>query len=260
MKWFFPLLLLCPAPCHAQLTTDQRMADFRNLADLYARRYAAIQWKLDLLNFDVLNLSPWMSRIPSVANDLDFYDLLVEYVSDLQDAHDQYILPSDFEAYLGFTVDIYDGTVLIDSIDRSILPARLYPFQVGDQLATVDGQDAASLVKGFSKYVTGGNPRTVQRFAAQLITDRYQAEYPYAHELGDSATIVLQRLNGNTETYTIPWQKSGTALTALGPSVGPHTNSIPGQAHDTVPFYQQFLSQVRNYALPGRINVLVECL
>src|SRR5258707_12252768 len=92
------LFALLAAVCPAQLTTDQRMADFRNLVDLYARRYAPIQWKQKLLNFDVLNLRPWSDRIGAISNDLDFYDLMVEYVSDLQDAHDQYYLPSDFEA------------------------------------------------------------------------------------------------------------------------------------------------------------------
>ena len=36
------LLALFALVSPAQLTTDQRIADFRNMADLYARRYAAI--------------------------------------------------------------------------------------------------------------------------------------------------------------------------------------------------------------------------
>src|SRR5213078_1129397 len=101
------LLSLFAALGSAQLTTEQRLVDFRNMADLYARRYAAIPWKQTVVNFDALNLKPWMDRVGAVTNDLDFYDLMVEYVSDLQDAHDQYLVPSDFEAWLGFGVDIY---------------------------------------------------------------------------------------------------------------------------------------------------------
>ena len=37
------LLALFALVSPAQLTSDQRLADFRNMADLYARRYAAIE-------------------------------------------------------------------------------------------------------------------------------------------------------------------------------------------------------------------------
>src|SRR5260370_19089454 len=90
------LLVLLAAASNAQLTTDQRTADFRNLADTYARRYAPGPWKKTLFNYDLLDLKPWLTRVAAVSNDLDFYDLMVEYVSDLQDAHDQYFLPTDF--------------------------------------------------------------------------------------------------------------------------------------------------------------------
>jgi hypothetical protein len=240
----------------AQLTTDQRLADFRNMADLYARRYSAIQWKQQAVNFNALDLTTWLPRVAAVNNDLDFYDLMVEYVSDLVDAHDQYQVPSDFEAYLGFTVDIYDGKYLIDSIDPLTIDPGTYPFQVGDQLVSVDGFSAADLVKRFSKYVTGGNPRTIQRLAAELITDRIQAEYPYAVNVGDSATVVILRQGGNTETYTIPWNKTGTPLKGLGASPGPKTQAVAKPSARPAPYYQQWLQQLHNYELPGRINVL----
>ena len=251
------LLALSAFVSSAQLTTNQRLADFQNLADTYARRYAAIQWKQTELNFNALDLTTWLPRVSAVTNDLDFYDLMVEYVSDLVDAHDQYLIPSDFEAYLGFTVDLYDGKAVIDSIDFTTLNGQIYPFQVGDQLVSVDGVTAADLIKRLSKYVTGGNPRTIQRLAAELITDRIQAEYPYAVNVGDSATVVILRQNGNTETYTIPWNKLGTPLTGLGASPGPKTTALAAKPLTRgTPYYQQWLQQHHNYTLPGRNNVL----
>lgn len=257
---------------HAQLTTDQRQADFRSLVDLYSRRYAPIAWKQELFNFNVLDLSPWTGRVAQVTNDLDFYDLLFEYVSDLQDAHDQYQLPSDFEAQLGFTVDLYDGKVVVDSIDPSVLSTAAFPIQVGDEVVSVDGESAADWVQALSKYVSGGNPRTVQRLAAGLITDRLQAEDPYAVRIVASATVVILDQTGSRKTYTIPWSKSGTPLTSLGASAGPQlprpipprrilaasrarrkTEAAQGA---TPPYYQQFLQQFHQYFLPGRINVL----
>lgn len=253
------LLALFASLGSAQLTTDQRLADFRNLADVYARRYSAIDWKKTAFNVDALNLQPWLARVSAVTNDLDFYDLMVEYVSDLVDAHDQYLVPSDFEATLGFTVDIYDGKLLIDSVDLSQLNGTIYSFQKGDQLVSVDGVAAADLVTHFSKFVTGGNPRTIQRLAAELITDRIQLEYPHAVDVGDTATVVILRQSGDTQTYTIPWVKSGTPLTGLGASTGLKTTAAvakPLPQASRVPYYVQMLQHIHNYTLPGRVNVL----
>jgi hypothetical protein len=225
---------------------------------LYARRYSPTQWKKNVIGFDLLNLAPWNARIAAVTNDLDFYDLLVEYVSDLQDAHDQYLLPTDFEAYLGFSSDIYDGKVMIDFIDRDTLDPTAYPFQVGDQLISVDGQAALDLVKKFSKYVTGANPRTVQRFAAELITDRIEAEYPYATQVGDTATVVILRQNGNTETYNIPWTKIGTPLTSLGASPGP-TMSLQKHVQTSssnVATAQQMMRHMENFTFTQPVAVV----
>ena len=252
------LFVLFSAAGFAQLSTDQRAADFRNLYDLYARYYAPAQWKKDLLQYDLLNLSPWMDRIQGVTNDLDFYDVMIDYVASLQDAHDQYIVPSDFDAYLGFYVDIYDGKLLIDQIDRTVLSSATYPFQVGDQLVSVDGKSGSDLLTLFSKYQTGANARTQQRFAAMLITERYQGYYPHAPEVGDMATVVIQRQSGATETYNIPWQKIGTPLTTLGASPGPTTVSAQAQARRVAaktPIYQKLLEQMHDYSTPKIVAV-----
>src|SRR5262249_31458556 len=203
--------------------------------------------------------SPWLPRISAVSNDLDFYDLMVEYVSNLQDAHDGYYIPSDFDADLGFGVDLYDGKVLVDSIDRSVLPVKQFPFEIGDEVVSVDGKSAADLVKIFSKYVSGGNPRTVARLAAQLITDRVQEEYPRAHEIGDTATVVILRQNGTNETYTITWKKYGTPLITLGAGAGPRASlqeELPPQRHSGVPLYWQGLQRLRNLEVQSRFYPL----
>lgn len=49
-------------------------------------------------------------------------------MASLNDAHDYIAFPTLFSASLGFSVDIYDGKVLIDAINRTTLPASQYPF------------------------------------------------------------------------------------------------------------------------------------
>lgn len=93
----------------AQLTTPQRVDDFRFLAGLYNKQYAPYEWKRDTAQFDMLRLSPWLDRVNAAKDDLEHYEICIEYVASLQDAHSSFRMPSLFVAQLGFGVDIYEG-------------------------------------------------------------------------------------------------------------------------------------------------------
>ena len=89
------------AVAHAQdaLTSGQRVADLNQLASFYAKNYA-LEWKRDTIGFDLLNLKPWLRRIHQ-ADDLDFQEVLIDYVASLNDAHDYIAFPTMFSASLG---------------------------------------------------------------------------------------------------------------------------------------------------------------
>ncbi len=202
------------------LTPSQKDADFRYLVSLYATYYAPLNWKNQLFQFDALNIKPWLARVSATTSDLDFYEVEAAYISSLNDTHVQFTLPSDFAAQLGFGVDIYDGALLIDTINRALLPVGQYPFGIGDELISIDGEDAVALTDKLSKYVPQGNPRAARRQGAQRLTSRFQSRFPHATDLRDSATVVIRRQTGATETYTISWIKTGTPLEA-GPIPSP---------------------------------------
>src|SRR5260370_34301141 len=176
------------------------------LAGLYAKNYPPSEWKRDVIHFDLYDIKPWLDQINLSKTDLEFYDICVNYVVSLQDSHDEFTLPSDFLAYLHLDIDIYDGKTLIDGIDRFYLPSRNYPFQTGDEIVSVDGKATQDLIKAYTPFAANGsgNPSSRKRLAADAIIFREQFFFPRAHEIGDSATIVVMRQNGNTETYTIP--------------------------------------------------------
>ncbi len=221
-KLILSLILFASSTLRAQnLTPAQKDADFRYLASLYSTYYAPVDWKKQLFNFDVLAIKPWLDRAVQTKTDLDFYEVCVEYVAGLNDTHDHFSLPSDFVASLGFSVDIYDGVLLIDSINRTMLPLKDYPFVIGDRLLSVDGLDAQPLLQDFAVYAAWGNPSAAKRLAAARITTRPQSLMPHATDvIGQSATVVIERQTGATETYTIPWTTSGTPL-VVGPVPSP---------------------------------------
>ena len=100
---------------------------------------------------------------------LDFYEVCSDSVASFEDTHSGFSLPSDFVARLGFTVDIFDGAVLIDSLNRTMLPVRDFPFVAGDEVVSVDGVNVENLIQQFIKYAPQGNIRAARRLAAARI-------------------------------------------------------------------------------------------
>ena len=215
------LLLAGALAGQAQMSREQRLFDFQSLAAQFAKRYAPYEWKMQTLGFDLLSIRPWLDRVAGVPDDLAYYETCIDYVSSLQDGHLAYLLPSDFSASLGFGVDLYDGKPLIESISRTRLPSRTYPFEIGDELVSIDGVTAADLINAFTKYQQAGNPLSSRRSAAQLLTIRVQDLMPHAPEIGGTASVVILRQNGATETYDIPWTKTGVPLLYAGPVITP---------------------------------------
>jgi hypothetical protein len=208
-------------PAAAQMTREQKLADFQQLAAVYAKNYAPYEWKRDALGFDLFRIGPWLERAARSKDDLEFYDVCIEYVASLNDAHDGFELPSGFYASLGFSADLYDGQVVIDRISRTTLPLKDYPFAIGDELVSLDGKPAEEWILANWKYSIAANDRSTRRTAAGFITYRPQVYIPRAHEIGESASVVIRRENGGEETYTIPWQKHGRPITVVGPAPSP---------------------------------------
>jgi hypothetical protein len=221
------LFVVCCTPAFCQLTPTQKIADFTALAALYDKNYEPYEFKRDVIGFDLLNLTPWLAQVTATKDDLSFYDVCVRYVASLQDSHDEFILNADFEAFVPFTVDIYDGKVIVDFIDRSTLPSKTFPFQVGDLLVSVDGTTMTDWITKLQPYTVNGSANQVSRnrLAASMVLDRYQGFYPFATQVGTTASIVVKRQNGNMETYAVPWQIFGTPLAGDGAVPNPTTSA-----------------------------------
>ena len=243
-KLFLITTVLAVSAVAQNLTPAQKEADFRYLASLFSTYYAPADWKEQLFGVDVLNIQPWLDKVAKTQTDLDFYEVCVDYVASLNDSHDQFSMTSDFVARLGFTTDVYDGSLLIDSINRTLLPSKNYPFTFGDELISVDGVDAKQILASYLKYAPQGNPSAARRIAAARLTIRPQSVMPHATEVGDTANVVIRRLNGNSETYTIPWSKTGTPLT-VGPVPSPKSVKQPQPRLASEPDYMAPLRELQ---------------
>lgn len=238
----------------AQLTTEQKLLDFEHLASQFAKNYGPYEWKRDFAGFDLFQLGPWMDRVRATRDDLEFYELMKAYTVAFDDAHVSYSVPSNFEARLHFTTDIYDGRVLVDSINRARLPVTEFPFRTGYEVVSVDGKTAEEWIREFSRYQTAANPRSTRRVAAGLIPIRRQSLYPRAHEVGEVATVVLRRFDGGLETYRIPWAKSGLPLRVVGPAPlpGAQSKAVERALIAEKPEYLRFLERLQRVEVAPR--------
>ncbi|MFN7923327.1 MAG: S41 family peptidase [Bryobacteraceae bacterium] len=242
----------------AQLSPQQKVDDFRSLVALYAKQYGPYEWKRDAFGYDLLDIKPWLDRIGRTTDDISYYEVLVEYVASLHDSHDLFTLPSLFIARLGFSCDIYDGKPVIDVMDRTLLPAARYPFGIGDEVVSIDGKPADQIIEELSKFNNNAQPGARRRAVAAWLGTRQQALLPRAHEVGDAAMVVIRRASGDLESYSIPWSKTGTPLTAVGPVIDPKTRivrvafqaSSPGQDFSDWPAYMRPLLAMGDVSVP----------
>lgn len=217
MKRILALLLCLTSSGFAALTREQKIFDFTVLAQTFAANYGPYHWKVRALNFDVMNLRPWLARVEATQNDIEYLEVLVDYIASLKDGHAALSFYASYRATLGFSVDLYDGKVLIEAINRTQQPLSRFPAVIGDELVSMDGVPADQLVTRFEKYQMTGNPRATRRFAASLLTVRPQSIMPSAASIGDTVEVEVRRAaTGELEKYTLPWTKTGIAFTDLG--------------------------------------------
>lgn len=242
------LYLTAALACFSQMTPEQKSADFTQLAANFAKNYGPMQWKRDALNFDLLKIQPWLDRVAQTTTDLDFYELCVQYIASLDDAHSGFYLPANFTAQLPFSADLYDGKAMVDELSP-ILEGSNLNIRIGDEVLSIDGTRAGDLITSLMPYATAANPVSTRRYAAALLTVRPQQIMPHAVDVGDTAMVTLRHQNGDVETLQVPWMKSGEGITVVGPVISPDSANVSkphSASQDAGP-----LAKLRHMALPS---------
>ena len=216
--------ILFPALCFGQLSSDQRVQDFQDLAATFSKHYAFYEWKRDAVKFDGLDLTPWLARVRASKDDVEFWSICAQYVASYRDSHSAFQIPSDYAAKLGFSVDLYDDKVLVDSIDATAFKTKA-PVQIGDELVALDGKLMTDLITDIASQVGDGNPISGRRFAASLVVSRRQDLYPRAYQISDKASLLIHRRDGSTDTVVLPWIVTASPYTLAGPVPTPRTAS-----------------------------------
>jgi hypothetical protein len=112
--------------------------------------------------------------------------------------------------------------VLIDTINRTLLPQAQFPFGVGDELVALNGEPVQGLIESFRKITSSANSRSRDRLAAARIAVRPQNALPHASSVGDAAMASIRLAStGTLNDYLIRWTKTGVGIDAEGPVPSP---------------------------------------
>ena len=213
-------LLVC-TNLFAALTEEQRVQDFQTVASIYAKSYGPANWKIQALGVNLFDTDGWLKRVRAAKDDLEHAQILMEYVASFQDTHSRLTMVSNFSTQLGFFCDLYDGKVVIDLVNRTLLPVADYPFVAGDELVSVDGRPAIEIARELTKTFGYGNPRALLRIGVQRVTSVGQSGWPRAVDYPDESEVVIRRQSGDVERYKMKWIKSGYPVRTLGSSPTP---------------------------------------
>jgi hypothetical protein len=252
------LISVC-SPADASLSTDQKISDFLNLAGVFAKRYAFLEWKQKALGYNGLDVAPWLAQVRATKTDLEFFDLCAKYTAGFQDSHISFVLESTFQAFVPLSADIYSGKIVIDSIDRTALPEKGYPFQIGDEIVSINAAPVKRLYDNLAPLIGNGNMATSARFAADALFFHDQSVVPDSSNIPAYANVETVDANGVHTLRTLNWNKSGMAYTQVGPVPSPAVTRSARVLRDqvqstagnqTVPVWQQRLMSLRNFRLP----------
>lgn len=208
-----------------------------------------------------LDIAPWLAQVRETKSDLEFFDVCAKYVAGFQDSHIAFILESSFYAYLPIGADIYSGRIVIDSIDRKALPEKSYPFQVGDEIVSINAAPVKRLFDKLTPLMGNGNMATSQRFGADALFYHDQAVVPDSSDIKSYANVETVNSKGVHDVRTLKWSKFGIPYTNVGPVPSPAIaapeRSLGGTSAVNVganpaPRWEQRLKALRSFRLPRR--------
>jgi hypothetical protein len=240
------LALVGATPAYAALSAEQRAMDFNQLVNIFERNYAPLRYKKESIGLDWKALvSQYSAKVTQARSDGEFYRILAQFLSNLEDAHVSAVIPSSHKATLGFLSDYVEGKVLIESIDRLRLPKELFPLNVGDQVLSIGGQPVEQVMEEMAKIGKTGNALSTKRIAAARLTSRREAAGLVIPK-GVTTITALPRGAAQPITVTATWIVSGTPVIDLDDLAGLMEGGATDNAISNSESGTELLSRLRN--------------
>ena len=201
------------APLAAQTESEntlmrtKMLADIDTMHDLFAIRYAPMEWKQ---HFAAWTLEAATETAKARVMELEtpttkeFHRILRDFCHSMKDYHVSIYFHSTEQAHLPFDVMGAEGRYFVSHIDESVLSKSVFPFEVGDEILSFGfrpiGDVIAELVATEER---GATAETDQRMAEMTLTHRVGAKGHYVPKGGIRVTGKTQ--NGQTQSVQLLW-------------------------------------------------------
>lgn len=202
------LALLFPVFVFGQtFTKTERLEDFDQLVSWIQDDYGPLQHKRETLGLNFEHITEiYRHDVEATESDQEFRSLLLRYVGEFRDAHFALRYPSKVTSTLGFTTDLVDGKVVIDSIDRNILSKSLFPFKRGDEVISIDGELVLEKANELSRYFGVSFDRTGLRLGVYVLAMRPGNRLPTPR--GETKWVIKSRRSQKVKEVILNWRSS----------------------------------------------------
>jgi hypothetical protein len=192
------------------LTVEEKLRDLDQLVTTLSSGYGPLKYKEQELGIRLPEVRErYAEKIRQSRSNAEFYYLLSEMVSDFRDSHFGAIVPSSRNAKLGFSTDLVDGKVLIDSITRKDLPESVFPFQRGDEIVEWNGKPVLEEVSGLMRTVPAGYELTRKRRATMSLGDRPASRFRLPAQ-DEKVTLKVRRGTSQViDSVELKWTVTG---------------------------------------------------
>lgn len=241
------------------LVQKRALSDLESIRNLFEVQYAPTQWKKEYANWclhqsienaknKILN-----ARNPSLK---DCQIILRDFCNTARDYHVGLVFFSTENASLPFMVKGAQGRYFICHIDRELSAHSFFfsegesafPFEVGDEVITFDGQPIDQAIQAIKSSEVGFNtPETDQAMAEMILTTR-RGDLGHIVPTGEVVITIRSKKSGQEEEIKMSWSYMPEKIrdfAQLGDAFSPH---VHGAAWPTnVPltkesgFFQKYL-------------------
>lgn len=187
--------------------TQRRMlSSLYQVASIFAEQYAPLDMKKERFQLD-LKKEYDKAKAAILANpDIttrQYQDLLASLVASMRDYHVSISFYSTESSKLPLQITGAEGRYFLSYIDRDVLPLSVFPFKMGDELVTFNGQPTAEAVKDIAAKMTGNTAETDLRMAELFLTNRRRARGDSDIPQGTAELVV--RSKGTLYRMDMPW-------------------------------------------------------
>lgn len=203
---FSYLLAVTPIVHARDLTTEEKLNDLNQLANLIRTGYSPLYYKKDRGHDLEAILANYAEKIKATNNNY----LINQFIAEFEDSRFKASVPTDQSASLPFSTDLINGRVLIDDINRTSLPETQFPFHEGDEIVSFDGKPVMQVLNELARYTGTGYALTTKRRAAISLTARSGKRVPVP--TGDVILKIRRGTSARIDEVTLTWALKGTPL------------------------------------------------